>query len=514
MDASVNPAALRAGRREWLGLAVLTLPCLIYSMDLTVLNLAAPQIAADLKPSAAQMLWIVDIYGFLVAGSLITMGTLGDRIGRRRLLMIGALAFGAASILAAFAPNAELLIVARALLGIAGATLAPSTLSLLRNMFDDPRQRTFAISVWGTSYAAGSAIGPVIGGILLEFFWWGSVFLIALPVMALLLVVGPRLLPEFRDANAGRLDFVSAGLSLAAVLAVIYGLKRIAEHGIGWLPFASIAAGLVLGALFVRRQRRLADPLIDLALFRSRVFSTALGVNVVGCLVIFGIFFLLAQHLQMVIGLSPLEAGLWTLPAALAITASSMSASFIVARFRPATVIAAGFGLLAFGLALMPLAHGRFALEIIVGAWVISAVGLGPIFILTTDLLLGAAPAERAGAASAISETGAEFGGVLGIAVLGSVAVAVYRTAMLDVPAGLDLTPAAIAAARDTLGGAVAMSIEYPGPSTTALLDLARTAFSASVDTVAVICAVIAVAGAVAAWRLLRDVERPKGGHG
>src|SRR5918999_4595096 len=196
--------APKAGRREWIGLAVIALPCLLYSMDLTVLNVAVPHLSADLKPSSQQLLWIIDIYGFLVAGFLITMGTLGDRIGRRRLLLIGAVVFGAGSLLAAFSTSAEMLIAARALLGVAGATLAPSTLSLIFNMFHDPRQRTFAIGVWVSAYSAGAVIGPIVGGVMLEFLWWGSVFLLALPVMALLLVLGPFLLPEFRDPNAGK----------------------------------------------------------------------------------------------------------------------------------------------------------------------------------------------------------------------------------------------------------------------------------------------------------------------
>src|SRR3712207_3784959 len=236
----------RAGRRERIGLAVIALPCLLYSMDLTVLHLAVPQLSEDLKPSSAELLWIIDIYGFLVAGSLITMGTLGDRIGRRRLLLIGAAAFGVASVFAAFSTSAEMLIAARALLGVAAATLAPSTLSLIRNMFLDPRQRTTAIAVWVTSYSVGGAIGPLLGGVMLEYFWWGSVFLLGVPVMVLLLAVGPVLLPEFRDPEAGRPDLVSAALSLAAVLAAIFGLKQIAQDGLSWWPFVSILAGVGL----------------------------------------------------------------------------------------------------------------------------------------------------------------------------------------------------------------------------------------------------------------------------
>src|SRR5262245_14578721 len=254
----------RAGRREWGGLAVLGLPTLIVAMDLTVLQLAVPHLSADLQPSSSQLLWIVDIYGFMVAGSLITMGTLGDRIGRRRLLLIGAAGFGVASLLAAFSTSAEMLITARALLGVAGATLLPSTLALIRTMFVDLRQRATAIGVWAAIFSAGTAIGPVLGGVLLEQFWWGSVFLLGVPLMAALLVVGPMLLPESLDPEAGRLDLISAILSLAAVLAVIYGLKQIAENGWGPQAALSIVAGLIVGVVFLKRQRRLADPLIDL----------------------------------------------------------------------------------------------------------------------------------------------------------------------------------------------------------------------------------------------------------
>ena len=304
----------RATRREWIGLAVIALPCLLYAMDLTVLTLAVPVAQRRPRPSSTELLWIVDIYGFLVAGFLITMGTLGDRIGRRRLLLIGAAAFGAASVLAAFSSSPEMLIASRALLGIAGATLAPSTLSLIRNMFEDDQQRTVAIGIWITSFSVGAAIGPLVGGVLLESFHWGSVFLLAVPVMALLLAIGPRLLPEYKDPEPGRLDLASAALSLVAVLAVIYGIKAVAKDGIGLASVAPILAGLAVGAAFVDRQRRLADPMIDLGLFRRRAFSLALSANTLAFAVVFGIEVFVAQYFQLVLGYSPLEAGLWSVP--------------------------------------------------------------------------------------------------------------------------------------------------------------------------------------------------------
>ena len=434
----------RAGRRQWLGLAVIALPCLLYSMDLTVLNLAVPRLSADLKPTSAQLLWIVDIYGFLVAGSLITMGTLGDRIGRRRLLLIGACAFGVASVLAAFSTSPGMLIAMRAVLGIAGATLAPSTLSLIRNMFADPAQRTFAIGVWITSYSVGGAIGPLLGGVLLEHFWWGSVFLAGVPVMVLLLLVGPVLLPEFRDPSAGRLDLASAAQSLAAVLAVIYGVKRIAQDGPDWLPALCIAAGVVIGVAFVRRQQKLADPLIDLRLFRAPGFGVALATYTLGTLVAFGIFLFIGQYFQLVLGMGPLEAGLWTMPFAGGFIAGSMLTPVIARRVRPVYVLVAGLALAAVGFGVLTQVGKAPGVALLVTGFVVYSLGLAPVFTLATDLIVGSAPPERAGAASAISETGSELGGALGIALLGSLATAVYgREALTQ---GLQLT-AAISAA-------------------------------------------------------------------
>jgi DHA2 family multidrug resistance protein-like MFS transporter len=496
----------RAGRREWIGLAVIALPCMLYSMDLTVLNLAVPSLSAELRPSAAELLWIVDIYGFLVAGSLITMGTLGDRIGRRKLLMIGAAAFGAASVAAAFSTSAAMLIASRALLGVAAATLAPSTLSLIRNMFHDPAQRTVAVSVWIMSYSAGAAIGPLIGGVLLEHFWWGSVFLINVPVMLLLLILGPILLPEFHDPNAGRMDLVSAAQSLAAVLAVIYGLKRIAEGGPGWIAAASIVAGVAIGTAFLRRQRRLADPLIDLGLFRAPAFSAALTVNILGFLTTFAAFLFIAQYLQSVLGLSPLQAGLWGLPSALAFIAGSMVTPMIVRRFPPAYVIAGGMTVAAAGFILLALVDNVASpLAMLVVGSVVFSVGLTPVVTLTTDIVLTAAPPERAGAASALSETSSEFGGALGIAVMGSIVTAIYRGEVASaLPAGIP--PEAAEVARSTIGGAVSVAEQLPGTLGAELLDSARDAFAHAFGATAAISAVIAIGVAILAAALLRRV--------
>jgi DHA2 family multidrug resistance protein-like MFS transporter len=504
----MNEAAPRAGKREWIGLAVIALPCVLYSMDLTVLNLAVPHLSADLKPSSAQLLWIIDIYGFLLAGSLITMGTLGDRIGRRRLLLIGAVAFGIASVVAALSTSAEMLIAARALLGVAGGTLAPSTLSLIRNMFLDPKQRTFAIGVWVTSFSVGAAIGPLLGGILLERFWWGSAFLLGVPVMVVLLVAGPFLLPEFRDPDAGRLDLRSSALSLAAVLPVIYGLKQIAQDGLGWLPIVPIVVGLFLGAMFLRRQRRLADPLIDVRLFRMPAFSASLAINILNFFIGFGALLFIAQYLQLVLGHSPLEAGLWMLPWSGGFIVGALVTPVIVRRFRPSSVIAGGMVLAAAGFGIMTQVGGASGLAILVTGTVVFSLGLAAVTLLTTDLIIGTAPPERAGAASGISETSAEFGGALGIAILGSIGTAVYRSEVADAIPG-SVPPQAAEVARDTLGGAVVAAGELSDRLGGALLDAARASFTEGLQVAAAISAAIALAVFLLTVTVVRGEEPP-----
>ena len=504
-DGRTRKDAPLAGRREWVGLAVLTLACLLYVMDLTVLHLAIPKISEDLQPCSAQLLWMIDIYGFMVAGFLITMGTLGDRIGRRKLLLVGAAAFGLLSLLAAFSNSAEMLIVSRALLGIAGATIAPSTLSLIFNMFKDSRQRSVAIAVWISAFSAGSAIGPVLGGILLENFWWGSVFLLAVPVMAVLLVLGPIVLPEYKDPDAGRLDLISAGMSLVAVLAVIFGLKETAQDGFGAVPGLAILVGLVVGVLFVRRQLTLEDPVLDLRLFRIPAFSAALAVNFLVIFVMVGYFLFVAQYLQLVLGLSPLEAGLWSVPSALGFVVGSNAAPRIVRRVRAAYVMGAGLGIAAVGLAVLTQVAGSDGLAAIVVGSVIISLGLAPVMSLTTELIVGSAPPERAGAASGISETGAELGGALGLSILGSIGIAIYRQ---QVAAGLPsgVPTGAVETARDTLGGAVAVAGQLPAEVGSAVIDVARDAFVQGMQVVSTISAVLAIAVAILAVVMLRNV--------
>ena len=420
----------RATSREWIGLAVLTLAALVYAMDLTVLNLAIPRISEELRPSSVQLLWMIDIYGFLVAGLLITMGTLGDRIGRRKLLLWGAGGFALASLLAAFSASSEMLIASRAVMGVAGATIAPSTLSLIFTMFLDTKQRSTAIGVWIAAYSAGGAIGPLLGGVLLEFFWWGSVFLIGVPVMALLLILGPRTLPEYRDPNARPLDLASAAMSLLAILGVVYGLKELAQDGLAPMPILSIAAGVLVGIVFVRRQLRLESPIIDVRLFRIRAFSASLGTYLLGIFVVVGYFLFISQYLQLVLGLSPLNAALWSLPSAVGFIVGSTVAPKIIHRFRPSLIMGVGMAIAAVGTAMLLglSVDGEGSLLIIAAASVVISLGLAPVITLATELIVGSAPPEQAGAATGMSETSGELGGALGIALLGSLGVAVYRS--------------------------------------------------------------------------------------
>ncbi|MGW8992187.1 MFS transporter [Streptomyces zhihengii] len=467
-----------AGAREWGGLAVLSLPTMLLGLDVTVLYLALPSLAEDLHPSGTEELWIMDAYGFLIAGFLITMGTLGDRIGRRRLLMIGTAAFGAVSVLAAWSTSAEMLIVARAALGIAGATLMPSTLALITDMFADERRRSVAIGVWATSFALGMALGPVVGGAMLNHFWWGSAFLLAVPVAAVLLVAAPLLIPEYRAPYSGRLDLPSVGLSLVAILPVIYAVKRFAEDGPDAAAIAAALVGAVFAVMFVRRQGKLASPLLDMRLFADRTFSAALSVLLVGLVGVGGSMLLITQQLQLVEELPPVEAGLWMGPPALLMFLAAIGAPLAARRVPPGIVVAVTLALSVVGYVLLARVDASDGVTPIVTGFALVYLGLGAIAALGTDLVVGAAPPEKAGSASAMSETVQELGLALGVAVLGSLATAVYRGRIDgEIPAG---TPSEVArSAGDSLAGAASSAPRMPD----GWFDAAREAATAGLNT-------------------------------
>jgi DHA2 family multidrug resistance protein-like MFS transporter len=496
-----------AGRREWIGLGVIALPCILYSMDLTVLNMTIPYLTADLHPTSTELLWIVDIYGFLLAAALITMGTIGDRIGRRRLLMIGAFAFGIASVAAAFSTSPEMLIATRALLGLAGATLAPSTLSLIRNMFRNPRQRTFAIGVWSISYAVGAVIGPIGGGLLLEHFWWGSVFILAVPVMVLLLIVGPLLLPEFKNPDAGRLDIPSALLSLAAVLLTVYGLKHMASEGIDVRTVVCTAVGSALAALFIVRQKHITHALIDLDLFRRREFHAPVVINLFIYFVLFGSLLFVMQYLQLVKGFSPLRAGVHTIPMAVALIVGAIVGPLLVGKLRPVHIISCGFTIAALGFYLTSRTVDAEDLTLLITGCFLSYLGLALTITLATDMIVGAAPPQRAGAASAVSETTSELGGALGIAVLGAIGTSVYES---DFEKSLSpgLPEAVTSLPDETFADALAATDSLPPELRDAVSSSAIEAFMDALQTATSTSAAVALVIAAASIALLRKPPR------
>ncbi|MGI5199457.1 MFS transporter [Streptomyces sp. CA-288835] len=493
----------RPGR--WLALSVLVLAVLLVAVDATVLGLATPYISEDLKPSGTQLLWIGDVYSFVIAGLLVSMGSLGDRIGRKKLLLIGSVAFGLVSVLNAYASTPELLIVARALLGVAGATLMPATLALIRNLFHDPRERSLAVGIWGATASAGMAIGPIAGGFLLEHFWWGSVFLINLPVMAVLVLVGMKLLPESRNPEPGPWDLTSVFLSLVGMVGIVYGVKETAAHGVsGQAAAAGLLGGVALFG-FVRRQLTLKSPLLDMRLFRHRGFSAAVLADLLTILGLSGLVFFLSQYLQLVQGMRPLMAGLAELPAAVGAVAAGLIAGTVARRYSVRAVVAGGLAAVGLALATLTLLGQSTGYPLLGGALLVVGVGAGFSFTVTADVILSSVPKEQAGAASAVSETAYELGAALGIALLGSIVTSVY--AGFTAPAGTP--PEVAAAAHESLGGAVEATAGLPNAE--ALLNAARAAFVDGLTLAAGAGAVVLLGAAVAAWFLLRGQKLESG---
>ncbi|MCY1159373.1 MAG: transporter, partial [Citricoccus sp.] len=489
--------------REWLALGVLVLAVTLLAIDGTVLYLAVPSLTADLAPTAAQILWIGDVYSFVLAGLLVTMGNLADRIGRKRLLIIGSLAFGLASMAAAFAPSAEALIAARALLGVAGATIMPSTLSIIRNMFHDSVQRTRAIALWSAGAMAGGAVGPLVGGMLLEWFWWGSVFLINLPVIALIVVFGVWLLPESRNPTADRIDLASAVLSVLAIVPVVYAIKQAVGKGLDWSVPITVALGLAAGWAFVRRQRRLATPMVDISLFRIPAFGGAVAANTLSVFAFFGLLFFFSQYLQLVRGYSPFWAGLAELPATIASMAVVVVVGFLLSKLGLGRAIAAGLLLGSLGLVALGFSEGLPTYWAIGTSLAVIGLGIGLAMTLSTDAVVSAAPPERAGAASSISETGYELGVALGIAVLGSIQTAIYR-ANLHIPVGTP--PEVEVAVQDSLAsGASALGGQHE-----ALLTMTQAAFTHGMQVTSYVAAGVLLVAAGIAWWLIPSVPHQK----
>ncbi|WP_043670585.1 MFS transporter [Clavibacter michiganensis] len=497
----VTAAPGRAGRRQWAALVVLMLPVLLVSIDNTVLSFAMPSIARDLEPSGAAQLWIIDAYPLVLAGLLVAMGNMGDRYGRRRLLMIGAAGFGLVSALAAFATDASQLIAARAALGFFGAMLMPSTLSLLRSIFTDRKQRRLAIAIWASGFSGGSALGPLVGGVLLEHFWWGSVFLVAVPVLLPLLVLTPVLVPESKDPAPGPIDVVAILLSLATVAPIVYAIKTFATEGVTPLAIAAPVVGVLAGILFVRRMARARNPMLDVGLFREPVFTGAVLVNLLSVVSLVGFLFFVTQHLQLVAGLDPLAAGFALIPGSVVVIVSGLVIVPIVARARPSKVVAIALAFSAAAYVILAVTGQGASVGLLVLAFCLLGAGIGASQTISNDLIIAAVPPAKAGAASAVSETAYEVGAVLGTAVLGSILTASYRTGLV-LPAGLSEGDAS--AARETLGGAVSVAGRVPSDVGAALLESAHTAFDGGVVTTSIIGAVLMVGAIVISLTSLR----------
>ncbi|QES50988.1 MFS transporter [Streptomyces venezuelae] len=492
---------------RWLALSVLVLAVLLVAVDATVLGLATPALSEDLQPSGTQLLWIGDIYSFVIAGLLVSMGSLGDRIGRKKLLLIGATAFGAVSVLNAYATSPEMMIVARALLGVAGATLMPSTLALIRNIFHDPRERSLAIGIWGATASAGAAIGPVVGGALLQHFYWGSVFLINLPVMLVLVIVGSKLLPESKNPARGPWDLVSVGLSLVGIIGIVYAVKELATHGPSWEAWTAAVIGSATLFAFVRRQFTLTAPLLDMRLFRHRGFSGAVLADLLTVFGLSGLVFFLSQFLQLVQGREPLEAGLAELPAAIGAVVTGLVAGRYARRFSVRSVVAGGLAAIGLALGVITLVHQDTGYPLLGAALLVVGLGAGFSFTVTADVILSSVPKEQAGSASAVSETAYELGAALGIALLGSVVTGVYQE--FTAPAHV---PAAVAdAAHESLGGAVEAAKAVDPQTAHTMVAAAQEAFVDGLRLASGVGAAVLLATAAAAWFLLRGQKLQDG---
>lgn len=498
---------VRVGWRGWAALVVLMLPVLLVSVDNTVLSFALPEIAADLGPTSAQQLWIIDSYPLVLAALLVTMGTLGDRFGRRRMLLIGATGFAVVSALAAFAPAAGWLIAGRAAMGVFGAMLMPSTLSLLRSIFTDREQRRIAIAVWAAMFSAGAALGPIVGGFLLEHFSWGSVFLMAVPVLVPLLVLAPILVPESRDPNPGRIDPKSIVLSVLTMVPIVFAIKEFAVYGWSLQVPALVVIGLAFGALFVRRQLRLREPMLDMRLFARGTFTGALLVNLLSVIALVGFLFFVAQHLQLIVGLSPMEAGFALVPGMAAMIVAGLGIVPIASRVDARIIVPVALAFSVAGYIMVALSATDADLGLLIAAFALLGLGIGAAETVSNDLILSSAPPEKAGAASAVSETAYELGAVLGTAVLGGILTSLFRTGIV-LPAGLDATLAG--AARETLAGAMTIADRIGGEVGAQLRLAAAHAFDSGVVVTSLVGAGLVVVAAVIAATTLKTTPHRK----
>ncbi|THA80008.1 MFS transporter [Streptomyces sp. A0592] len=498
--------AASGGANRWVVLAVLCVSLVLVALDATILHVAVPSVTEDLRPGPMELLWVVDAYPLVCASLLILFGTLGDRVGRRRILLLGYGLFGVASAIAALADNAQVLIAARALLGIGGAMIMPATLSILRQVFPDRRERALAIGIWTAVAAIGAASGPVLGGFLIEHFWWGSVFLINIPLMALILPLGRWLLPESRGSADGPWDVLGALMAAAGVLGSVLGIKRLGaeRHLLDAEALVPLLLGATLLVLFVRRQKRREHPLIDMRMFSRPAFSASVACIVLAMLALVGLELIAVQYLQLVLHLSPLETGLRLLPLTFAAMAAGATGSYTLSRVGPRTMVSLGFLLTAFAVLLLTLMGQQDRPVLLTVGFILLGFGLQTTLFAAYESMLSEAPAETAGGAASIGETSYQLGAGIGIALLGSVMNAAYRPGLASVPG---VSAAESAGAANSLGEAYQIASGLGGPAGAALYAAARHSFVHGLHVTLLVSAALLFAGAVMALKLPRAMD-------
>jgi EmrB/QacA subfamily drug resistance transporter len=487
--------------RRWSILGVLCLSLLIVIIGNTSLNVALPTLARELDASTSSLQWMVDSYALIFAGMLFTAGTLGDRFGRKGALQFGLVLFLAGALFASMSDTSGQVIAARAIMGLAAAFVMPSTLSILTNVFP-AHERTQAIAIWAGVSGGGAAIGPIASGWLLEHFWWGSVFLVNVPVIAIALVSGAMLVPRSKDPGDHPIDVPGAALSIVALSSLVYGIIE-GPHN-GWTSPATLGAfalSAVTIAMFVWRESSTSHPMLDLKLFRDRRFSVASGGMIMTFFAMFGTFFLMAQYLQLVLGYSPLESGLLQLPVAFIIMGVAPQVPRFVRRYGSAVVVPVGLTSVATGLALLTRLQVDSSLANFFAAMVPLATGMAISMTPLTSLIMSSVPLGRAGVGSAMNDTTRELGGALGVAVLGSIVTSQYASGISSDIAGL---PEQVrSAAESGLTGALQVGAQIGGDQGAALIAAARQAFVDGLGTAALVGSVVVLSAAIAARLLL-----------
>ncbi|WBG61842.1 MFS transporter [Pseudomonas citronellolis] len=488
-------------RSKITGLLVIISPVLLVTIDNTILNFALPRIAVALDPSAAEQLWMIDAYSLVLAGLLVTMGSVGDRVGYRRLLCIGCTGFAVISVAVTFSQQAWQLIAGRAVLGLFGAMILPATLALIRTEFEDREERRLAVAVWATCLAVGSALGPLLGGVLLQFFSWQSVFLVALPFLLPVLMLSPMITESEKQPGLS-IDYPSILLSLTATTGLMLSLKHLATEGLDGYVLAYALAAALLGAVFIRRQLRLETPLLDLKLFASGVFSVSIAVNLVSLGLLIGFIFFATQLLQLLLGLAPLVASLVLVPGQILAVAAGLAIVPMAQRLAPHQLISGCLCVAAAAFAVIALST---ASALTVGAaFVLLNVAVAAITSVSNDLVLSAVPAEQAGSASSVSETAYEIGVVLGTTLIGGAVTACYRLSL----ALLEGAGAEVQSGVTTLGGAHALAAQLPGETAKQLLAAADMAFRQSVTETSAALTVLVLMFAFIAYRNLRGASK------